>query len=141
MKKCCILLLAVFLFSCSNGLKKDGNMFIGKTTLKNGASEQKEISYKVDPFVVDELKLDKSKIDELFKDAMIEAKASLKNPMTFDFLPTTENSGMIYSSKIDTTLNLSVDYIGQNAFGVKSKNLGIIQYDKKTLQILKKTFM
>lgn len=116
-------------------------MFIGKTTLKNGASEQKEISYKVDPYVLETLKLDKTKIDELFKDAAIEAKASLKNPLSFDFLPVTEQTGFMYSMPSDSTIKVSVEYIGQNGFGVKGKNTAIIQYDKKTLQLKDKIFM
>ncbi len=116
-------------------------MYVGKMSLKNGESIEKEISYKVDPYIVDELKIDKKKIDELFKEGMSYAKSSLKNPMTFDFLPSTENSAMIYSTTTDSVIKVSVDYIGQNAFGVKSKSLGILQYDKKTLQLKEKIFM
>lgn len=141
MKKYSILLLTIILFSCSNGLKKDGNMYVGKMSLKNGESIEKEISYKVDPYVLDTLKIDKTKIEELFKDAAIEAKASLKNPLSFDFLPVTEKTGFMYSMPSDSTIKVSVEYIGQNGFGVKGKNTAIIQYDKKTLQLKDKIFM
>jgi hypothetical protein len=141
MKNLFLVFLTFIFISCGNGFKKEGNMLIGKMKLKNGESIEKEVSYKVDPYVIDTLKLDKQKVEDLLKEASIEAKASLKNPLSFDLPVSTENCGFIYSFGQDSIIKVSIEYIGQNGFGVKSKNTGIVEFDKKTLAVKNKIFI
>ena len=121
-------MLSMVLFSCGSKLKQEGNLYSIQVKLKNGASIEQNVKFTMEKSVVDVNKLNEETIIKMIEDASADCKYSLKNKFSYEFLPETEQTGFIMTK--DSGYTMTFDYIGQNSFGVKSKNTGVIEFDK-----------
>ena len=121
--------VSVALLSSCSKLKSKGNLYVMEVKLKNGAGVEQDASFAIEKKIIDENKVSEETIVKMIEDASADCQYTLKNTYSYELLPSTERTGFIMT-RSEGGYSMTFDYIGQNSFGTKSKESGLIEFDK-----------
>jgi hypothetical protein len=164
MKKIFLGLIFVFSLTSCSKYEKNGDVYNFVTKQKDGSFKESKVKFEISKEIIDSLKLTDKEVKEITDNSVMESKASLKNTLSFEFLPETETFGKIkidYNDFLQDVRPLNVDtlkfserqisqikkqayimvgteFIGQNGFGVKGSVTRFLFYDIKSHKLVYK---